>query len=516
MTQVLMDENKLTMIADLVRKKNKSNKKMSVTEIAENTNNIIPGERTLENLIITKNVIEFDYEGVDKIGNYVFYNCKSLTSVNFPNVTTIGAFAFSNCNSLTSVNFPNVTTIGSSAFSNCKSLTSVNFPNVTIIGHDAFYSCNSLTSIDFPNVTTIGNNAFFDCKSLTSVIFPKVVAVGQSAFRNCRNLKTIEFLDNVQFKNSNLFTNCYSLKSLILRNGQILSLTQTNLLDSCYHFTGTVNETYNPEGLKDGYIYVPTNLVEEYKVATNWSVYASQIKAIEGGLTKFIPPKYTLWNSTETISIYGYPSMENPITTNPTVTVTSSDENVISITNLSVVDSAISFDVNSHAVDGSATITVTYTIGDETFTQTATYTVIESMPESTWSVEPIEGVANGFTLNNSGYYESTNAGVNNSYSICKVNFWSNGIDTMKLNCINSGESNYDFGILSKVDTTLQLNTSADTANVFKSFKGLSSTSVQTVDYGVIPEGNHFIYVKYRKDVSTHSGNDSLQFTVEFV
>lgn len=45
----------------------------------------------------------------------------------------------------------------------------------------------------------------------------------------------------------------------------------------CYHFYGRTNATYNPEGLKDGRIYVPDDKVEELKTATNWSVFADII-----------------------------------------------------------------------------------------------------------------------------------------------------------------------------------------------------------------------------------------------
>ena len=44
-----------------------------------------------------------------------------------------------------------------------------------------------------------------------------------------------------------------------------------------YHIEGTKNTTYNPNGLKDGYIYVPASLLSQYKVATNWTKHASQI-----------------------------------------------------------------------------------------------------------------------------------------------------------------------------------------------------------------------------------------------
>ena len=35
--------------------------------------------------------------------------------------------------------------------------------------------------------------------------------------------------------------------------------------------------THNPDGLKDGYIYVPASKLSAYKTATNWSNYATQI-----------------------------------------------------------------------------------------------------------------------------------------------------------------------------------------------------------------------------------------------
>ena len=51
----------------------------------------------------------------------------------------------------------------------------------------------------------------------------------------------------------------------------------TNSFEHCYHFTGTVNSYYNPDGLKDGRIYVPDNMVDSLKSATNWSAYADII-----------------------------------------------------------------------------------------------------------------------------------------------------------------------------------------------------------------------------------------------
>ena len=119
-----------------------------------------------------------DYAGktysVTSIGEYAFYNCKDLTSVNIPNsVTAIESSAFESCSSLASITIPNsVTTIGDEVFSGCTGLTSVTIPNsVTSIGKWAFSNCKGLTSITIPNsVTNIGDFAFHGCPDLTSVI----------------------------------------------------------------------------------------------------------------------------------------------------------------------------------------------------------------------------------------------------------------------------------------------------------------------------------------------------------
>jgi hypothetical protein len=98
-----------------------------------------------------KGVITFDGD-VTSIGDWVFNNCSSLTSVTIPNsVTSIGNAAFNDCSGLTSITIPNsVTSVGWEAFIGCSGLTSVTIPNgVTSIGDDAFRGCSSLTSITY-------------------------------------------------------------------------------------------------------------------------------------------------------------------------------------------------------------------------------------------------------------------------------------------------------------------------------------------------------------------------------
>ena len=87
-------------------------------------------------------------------------------------VTSIGDYAFYGCYGLTSVNIPNsVASIGNSAFSYCSGLTSVTIPNsVTSIGDGVFQDCSGLTSLIIPNsVTSIGSWAFAICRKLEEV-----------------------------------------------------------------------------------------------------------------------------------------------------------------------------------------------------------------------------------------------------------------------------------------------------------------------------------------------------------
>ena len=103
-----------------------------------------------DNLYINGELLKGDImipEGTEKIGDYVFSYCRSLTSITIPDsVTSIGSYAFYNCGGLTSITIPNgVTSIGSYAFSGCSGLTSITIPDsVTSIGSYAFRNCNRL------------------------------------------------------------------------------------------------------------------------------------------------------------------------------------------------------------------------------------------------------------------------------------------------------------------------------------------------------------------------------------
>ncbi len=118
----------------------------------------------------------------------------------------------------------------------------------------------------------------------------------------------------------------------------------------------------------------------------------------------------------------------------------------------------------------------------------------------------------GFGINASGYYESKNKGADNSYSMASIYFYSQGSGTLNIKYISYGESSFDYAIFSNLDSTLSESNTADTS-FYLSTKGASSSAVKTITYSGISAGWHRIYIKYRKDGSINSYNDSLQFWI---
>ncbi len=126
-----------------------------------------------------------------------------------------------------------------------RSAQSVSNDRVTAISYYVFYSWTNLLSADFPKVTAIASRGFA-YTGLTSIDLP------------CLQRITGKMV----------FAYCTSLKKVVLRNSAVVSDPYTDT------FTGT------PIADGTGFIYVPDDLVEAYKTATNWSVFANQIKPI--------------------------------------------------------------------------------------------------------------------------------------------------------------------------------------------------------------------------------------------
>ena len=240
-------------------------------------------------------------DSVTSIGVQAFYGCPSLTTITIGSgVTFIDGYAFANCTNLQRVTvnsnnatydsrnncnaiietntntllygcrntiIPNtVTTIGQGAFSNCSGITSCIIPSgVTTIGQGAFEGCSGMTTCTIGSgVTRIGNTAFRECSSLSSVTIPdSVTSIGEEAFQRCSGMTSCTIGSSVSSIGEGAFGTCTSLTSVTVNAIVPPQLGYDALYDT--------NECP---------IYVPSQSVEAYKSATNWSDYADRIQAI--------------------------------------------------------------------------------------------------------------------------------------------------------------------------------------------------------------------------------------------
>ena len=143
-------------------------------------------------------------------------------------------------------------------------------------------------------------------------------------------------------------------------------------------------------------------------------------------------------------------------------------------------------------------------------------TIIESASVTSgqegWSVEAVSGATYGFNAVQSGtitYWQSTNTG-DNTYSLCKLIINNPGGKNVYLNVQQSSEYNFDYGLISNLNSPLQLSTADST--YYRSWKGISSTSWQTESLGAV---NGWYHIKYKKDASDYSGGDYFRFYVTF-
>ena len=108
-------------------------------------------------------------EGVRKIGEFAFYGCSSLSTINIPNsIEIIEDGAFKYCTNLTEISIPYGITAINASFAGCEKLIKIDIPeSVSFIQSGAFHECYSLKTIIIPDsVEMIGSAAFSMCTSL--------------------------------------------------------------------------------------------------------------------------------------------------------------------------------------------------------------------------------------------------------------------------------------------------------------------------------------------------------------
>lgn len=179
----------------------------------------------------------------------------------------------------------NLRTISQYAFYNCT-LNLTELPDtLTSIQEYAFYGNSSLKLNKLPkdlNIyqTTgrINQYTFYNCMNLQIKELNQYVKyIDQYAFYGCQNLTELTLLHtSIGMIGASSFWNCYRLTKFIMPN-----ITSVPTLSNVNAFNNTPLKGYTSytDGVV-GYFYVPDNLVNSFKSASNWSTLADYIKGI--------------------------------------------------------------------------------------------------------------------------------------------------------------------------------------------------------------------------------------------
>ena len=277
---------------------------------------------------------------VETIGNNAFSNCMKLTNITIPSsVSSIGQRAFYQCEALNDVVIPkSVSSLGARVFENCTSLTQITIDSEVVLSYSSLLvGCNSLEKINVPEhltqeylnasgwnnmssliqmpsqggstvivsvgleftsnkdgtckltgigtctdtiivipetspvgdtVVEIGPKAFERCYKITEVVIPNTVTkIWGGAFDYCSSLQSLDIPESVTVFNAGIYY-CPSLKVLILRSPAVFNYPNPPIHE--------IDDSYE----RMTAIYVPAELVDEYRNTFGWKIFGEKIQAI--------------------------------------------------------------------------------------------------------------------------------------------------------------------------------------------------------------------------------------------
>lgn len=189
-------------------------------------------------------------DGLDSLGNAVFYSCGNLRELHMPNsVVKMGESTFQYCDSLTSVTLSaGLTEIPAQSFRYCTQLRDLTLPNgIKRIGDNAFMDCPATPllpdglveigrsafpyygkpTVELPSsLRTIGRGAF-EWSELTSIVIPEGVDsvedghdfASNGAFEDCEYLRRAVIPSTLRRIASYMFEGCERLTDVTIAEG---------------------------------------------------------------------------------------------------------------------------------------------------------------------------------------------------------------------------------------------------------------------------------------------------------
>lgn len=250
-------------------------------------------------------------------GNACF-SYATISSINLPKLSTMGSYntnTFSDIRNLKELRLPSLenVTSGNATAGVFSSLVykaeefdlDVIAPNLTIYVSGMFNGmrCAIFKSSKLVNPHSYTHDLFTQCY-MNQIYLYNLPYLGYETFWHASGLELVyaDKLYTLGESNGGHFNYCTHLKALILAGDEaVCTLSNTNSFDYSPikgYFATNISSTDTRYKRDDGYIYVPRALLEDYKVAPNWSTFAHKFRAIEdygglAGIKALIYPTYT-------------------------------------------------------------------------------------------------------------------------------------------------------------------------------------------------------------------------------
>lgn len=277
--------NFLTDVCNAVREKTGETGTIKASELDTKIQNISSGDIPANAKI---EIAKYDDNGYPikvivrstYVSSYMFYCPINNTSYTYnkmeevvlpDDITNIGEWCFYNCANLKTINIPDaVTSFGKSCFEGCLAVEITLPPSIKTLNQACFKGCKKLQASSLPEtVTYMSDNVFNNCDSITTFTMPSTIKqIPISTLRDCDNLTSVTLLADVTSIGGYCFNASKNFETLIMPNITSVPTVETT------SFGGTKISS----GI--GYIYVPDTLVDSFKTTGNWVNYANQIKPI--------------------------------------------------------------------------------------------------------------------------------------------------------------------------------------------------------------------------------------------
>lgn len=319
------------------------------------------GEHAFENCALLPDDILAEFESVETIGAYAFAGCEAFTEVVMPeSVTTAGNYIFYNCPDIQSIEIGTFSVyeyssssgyeysnvygsylsslfgtdeyIGSysdyyQAYSGALpvSLTTVTLGDVCSLPASYFRDASHITAVTLGFVTSssatpsIGSYAFEGCTSLNDSVLDTVggvQSIGNRAFAECEAFTEAVIPDSVTSVGNNIFYDCPNIESLTVEESSIYADSYSYTLSDLFGASGQGNSSYDSSS--GGYVYEFYNAYNGYVPTALTSVTFGNVESVPNNafrgmaeLTDVSLEFFNAYSTTQSIGNYAFYGCEN-------------------------------------------------------------------------------------------------------------------------------------------------------------------------------------------------------------